>query len=97
MAARGSRDDQLGTQPLLGLGDPATFLSWGYYSLVQAERELALGGRTCSSEGHSREQGQGQVWAVSVGNRGLQLLQATPAEFCSIRLSILRKLLCRDY
>lgn len=54
MAARGSRDDQLGTQPLLGLGDPATFLSWGYYSLVQAERELALGGRTCSSEGHSR-------------------------------------------
>lgn len=29
-------------------------LSWGYYSLVQAERELALGGRTCSSEGHLR-------------------------------------------
>lgn len=71
------------------LRDPA-FLNWGYYSLVQAERELALGGRTCSSEGHSRA---GPGWAVSVGNGGLQLLQATPAEFCSIRLSILRKLL----
>lgn len=67
------------------------FLNWGYYSLVQTVRELALGGRTCSSEGHSRK--QGRVWAVSVGNRGLQLLQATPAEFCSIRLSILRQLL----
>jgi hypothetical protein len=32
--------------------------------------------------------------AVSVGNRGLQLLQAAPAEFCSIRLSILGQLLC---
>lgn len=59
---------------------------------MQAERELALGGRTCSGEGHSRE--QGQVWAVSVGDRGLELLQATPAEFCSIRLSIFRKVLC---
>ena len=85
--------DQLEAQTLLL--DPQrscqVFHNWGYYSLVQAERELALDGRTCSSEGHSRE--QGQVWAVSVGNRGLQLLQATPAEFCSIRLSVLGKLL----
>lgn len=93
MAARGTRVDQLEAQTLL---DPQrscqVFLNWGYYSLVQTERELALGGRTCSSEGYSRE--QGQIWAVSVGNGRLELLQATPAEFCSIRLSILRKLFC---
>lgn len=55
MAARGAEDGSA--------GNPATpqpqrschfSLSWGFYSLVQAERELALGGRTCSSEGHLR-------------------------------------------
>lgn len=65
----------------------------GYYSLVQIERELALGGRTCSSEDCSRVGAGARTGAVSVGNRGLQLLQATAAELCCIRLPILRQLL----
>lgn len=64
--------------------------SWGYDSLVR-QRELALGGRMCSSKGCSGE--RDRAGAVSVGNRGLELLQAAPAELCSIRLSILGQLL----
>lgn len=49
----------LGLLPL-DLGDATSSVSAGdYYSLVQVERELALGGRTCSSKGCSREWRQG--------------------------------------
>lgn len=65
----------------------------GYYSLVQIQRELALGGRTCSSKGCSKVGAGNRTRAVSVGNGGLQLLQATAAELCCIRFPILRQLL----
>lgn len=38
--------------------------------------------------------GRGGTRVVSVGNRGLQLLQAAAAELCCIRLPILKQLLC---
>lgn len=92
MDARGAGMINWKLRHFLILGDPAKSFSTGVITPWCKQRELALGGRTCSSEGHSRE--QGQVWAVSVGDRGLELLQAAPAEFCSIRLSIFRKVLC---
>lgn len=60
----------------------------GYYSLVQTEGAGTWWQDMFQQGLLKTERGQGQVWAVSVGDRGLQLLQAAPAEFCSVWLPI---------
>lgn len=79
----------------LGLGDATTsFSELGVTTPCCRQRELALGGRTYSSEGCSRVGAGARTRTVSVGNGGFQLLQAAATELCSIRFPILRQLLC---
>jgi len=65
----------------------------GRYSLVHIDRERALGGRMCYSKGCSRVEAGVRTGVVSVGNGGLQLLQAAATELCCIGLPVLRQLL----
>lgn len=55
----------------LGLRDASSSFSELGLLLPGAERELALGGRTCSSEGCSRERGQGEDRGSVSGQQGI--------------------------